>query len=144
MSETLINFYQTTRRYNPEDSHLHRLLPLQSFLKEICLWESLTIVCFSHWSAESPNSVSSRPSTSVSFVLRGSLIFLSFVMGHVKRIWRFLLPSQVPWNISLSELGFSMLDFKICLSILIRPKATHGMPWHGCSCVSTSNLCKFQ
>jgi hypothetical protein len=21
--ETLINFYQTTRRYNPEDSHLH-------------------------------------------------------------------------------------------------------------------------
>jgi hypothetical protein len=26
-SETLVNFYQTTRRYNPEDSHL-RLLPL--------------------------------------------------------------------------------------------------------------------
>jgi hypothetical protein len=24
--ETLVNFYQTTRRYNPEDSHLHRLL----------------------------------------------------------------------------------------------------------------------
>jgi hypothetical protein len=23
-SETLVNFYQTTRRYNPEDSHLHR------------------------------------------------------------------------------------------------------------------------
>jgi hypothetical protein len=22
-SETLVNFYQTTRRYNPEDSHLH-------------------------------------------------------------------------------------------------------------------------
>jgi hypothetical protein len=22
-SETWINFYQTTRRYNPEDSHLH-------------------------------------------------------------------------------------------------------------------------
>jgi hypothetical protein len=22
-SETLANFYQTTRRYNPEDSHLH-------------------------------------------------------------------------------------------------------------------------
>jgi hypothetical protein len=22
-SETLLNFYQTTRRYNPEDSHLH-------------------------------------------------------------------------------------------------------------------------
>jgi hypothetical protein len=31
-SEMLINFYQTTRRYNPEDSHLHStncpLLPL--------------------------------------------------------------------------------------------------------------------
>jgi hypothetical protein len=22
-SETLVNFYRTTRRYNPEDSHLH-------------------------------------------------------------------------------------------------------------------------
>jgi hypothetical protein len=22
-SETLVNFYQTTRHYNPEDSHLH-------------------------------------------------------------------------------------------------------------------------
>jgi hypothetical protein len=22
-SETLVNFYQTTRRYSPEDSHLH-------------------------------------------------------------------------------------------------------------------------
>jgi hypothetical protein len=22
-SETLVNFYQTTRRYNPEDSHLY-------------------------------------------------------------------------------------------------------------------------
>jgi hypothetical protein len=22
-SETLVKFYQTTRRYNPEDSHLH-------------------------------------------------------------------------------------------------------------------------
>jgi hypothetical protein len=22
-SETLVNFYQTTRRYNPQDSHLH-------------------------------------------------------------------------------------------------------------------------
>jgi hypothetical protein len=24
-SETLVNVYQTTRRYNPEDSHLHTL-----------------------------------------------------------------------------------------------------------------------
>jgi hypothetical protein len=23
ISETLVNFYQTTRRYNPEDSYLH-------------------------------------------------------------------------------------------------------------------------
>jgi hypothetical protein len=23
ISETMVNFYQTTRRYNPEDSHLH-------------------------------------------------------------------------------------------------------------------------
>jgi hypothetical protein len=24
-SETLVNFFQNTRRYNPEDSHLHNL-----------------------------------------------------------------------------------------------------------------------
>jgi hypothetical protein len=24
-SETLVNFYQTTRRYNPEDSHLQKI-----------------------------------------------------------------------------------------------------------------------
>jgi hypothetical protein len=31
-SETLVNFYQTTRRYNPEDSHLrtHRRENLKS------------------------------------------------------------------------------------------------------------------
>jgi hypothetical protein len=29
-SETLVNFYQTTRRYNPEDSHLHRLRVFES------------------------------------------------------------------------------------------------------------------
>jgi hypothetical protein len=27
-SEMLVNFYQTTRRYNPEDSHLHHNLVL--------------------------------------------------------------------------------------------------------------------
>jgi hypothetical protein len=27
-SETLVNFYQTTRRYNPEDSHLLDVLEL--------------------------------------------------------------------------------------------------------------------
>jgi hypothetical protein len=26
-SETLVNFYQTTRRYNPEDSHLYIVFP---------------------------------------------------------------------------------------------------------------------
>jgi hypothetical protein len=34
-SETLVNFYQTTRRYNPEDSHLHtpRRENLKSYLE---------------------------------------------------------------------------------------------------------------
>jgi hypothetical protein len=34
-SETLVNFYQTTRRYNPEDSHLrsHRRENLKSYLQ---------------------------------------------------------------------------------------------------------------
>jgi hypothetical protein len=33
-SETLVNFYQTTRRYNPEDSNLrtHRRENLKSYL----------------------------------------------------------------------------------------------------------------
>jgi hypothetical protein len=33
-SETMVNFYQTTRRYNPEDSHLqtHRRENLKSYL----------------------------------------------------------------------------------------------------------------
>jgi hypothetical protein len=33
-SETLVNFYETTRRYNPEDSHLrtHRRENLKSYL----------------------------------------------------------------------------------------------------------------
>jgi hypothetical protein len=34
-SETLVNFYQTTRRYNPQDSHLrsHRRQNLKSYLR---------------------------------------------------------------------------------------------------------------
>jgi hypothetical protein len=34
-SETLVNFYQTTRRYNPEDSHLrtHRRENLKSYMR---------------------------------------------------------------------------------------------------------------
>jgi hypothetical protein len=31
-SETLVNFYQITRRYNPEDSHLHHKIILPSRL----------------------------------------------------------------------------------------------------------------
>jgi hypothetical protein len=35
-SETLVNFYQTTRRYNPDDSHLrtHRCENLKSYLED--------------------------------------------------------------------------------------------------------------
>jgi hypothetical protein len=35
-SETLVNFYQTTRRYNPEDTHLrtHRRENLKSYQHE--------------------------------------------------------------------------------------------------------------
>jgi hypothetical protein len=35
ISETLVNFYQTTRRYNREDSHLriHRRENLKSYLR---------------------------------------------------------------------------------------------------------------
>jgi hypothetical protein len=38
-SETLVNFYQTTRRYNPEDSHLrpHRRENLKSYDYEVLL-----------------------------------------------------------------------------------------------------------
>jgi hypothetical protein len=36
-SEKLVNFYQTTRRYNPEDSHLrtHRRENLKSYLATV-------------------------------------------------------------------------------------------------------------
>jgi hypothetical protein len=36
-SETLVNFYQTTRRYYPEDSHLrtHRRENLKSYLTQL-------------------------------------------------------------------------------------------------------------
>jgi hypothetical protein len=36
-SETLINFYQTTRRNNPEDSHLHTRRPenLKSYNEKV-------------------------------------------------------------------------------------------------------------
>jgi hypothetical protein len=38
-SETVVNFYQTTRRYNPEDSHLrtYRHENLKSYLDELWL-----------------------------------------------------------------------------------------------------------
>jgi hypothetical protein len=37
ISETLVNFYQTTRRYNPEDSHLrtHRRENLKSYTLKV-------------------------------------------------------------------------------------------------------------
>jgi hypothetical protein len=31
-SETLVNFYQTARRYNPEDSHLQHAVCLADFV----------------------------------------------------------------------------------------------------------------
>jgi hypothetical protein len=36
-SETLVNFYQTTRRYNPEDSHLltHHCENLKSYKEKL-------------------------------------------------------------------------------------------------------------
>jgi hypothetical protein len=38
-SETLVNFYQTTQRYNPEDSHLHYVSIIMEFLlsEQICV-----------------------------------------------------------------------------------------------------------
>jgi hypothetical protein len=35
-SETLVNFYQTTRRCNPEDSHLPTVLLFETLF---CMWE---------------------------------------------------------------------------------------------------------
>jgi hypothetical protein len=44
-SETLVNFYQTTRRYDPEDSHLrtHRRENLKSYLRNFLLLQNLNI-----------------------------------------------------------------------------------------------------
>lgn len=42
-----------------------------------------------------------------------SCVFFSFAMWQVRKwIWRLLLLSQIPWNVSPSELGFSMLGLK--------------------------------
>jgi hypothetical protein len=45
-SETLVNFYQTTRRYNPEDSHLHthRCENLKSYFVCIFLFRMILTV----------------------------------------------------------------------------------------------------
>jgi hypothetical protein len=41
-SETLVNFYQTTRRYNPEDSHLR--------LEECpAIWVTVTVSAAERW-----------------------------------------------------------------------------------------------
>jgi hypothetical protein len=44
-SETLVNFYQTTRRYNPADSHLrtHRCENLKSYLTKIIFTQELFV-----------------------------------------------------------------------------------------------------
>jgi hypothetical protein len=44
-SETLVNFYQATRRCNPEDSHLriHRLENLKSYLV-VCLIRNIDMI----------------------------------------------------------------------------------------------------
>jgi hypothetical protein len=46
-SEKLVNFYQTTRPYNPEDSHLrtHRRENLKSYLKHPCI----SVLCYHMW-----------------------------------------------------------------------------------------------
>jgi hypothetical protein len=48
-SETLVNFYQTTRRYNPEDSHLrtHRRENLKSCLLDTVF--NILLVFISQW-----------------------------------------------------------------------------------------------
>jgi hypothetical protein len=47
-SETLVNFYQTTRRYNPEDSHLptHRHENLKFYFTESLKTDLFTHVRF--------------------------------------------------------------------------------------------------
>jgi hypothetical protein len=47
-SETLVNFYQTTRRYKPEDIHLrtHRRENLKSYL-----YEGYPRICTEDWSS---------------------------------------------------------------------------------------------
>jgi hypothetical protein len=44
-SETLVNFYQTTRRYSPEDSHLrsNRRENLKSYIKFTCIFYMLNL-----------------------------------------------------------------------------------------------------
>jgi hypothetical protein len=53
-SETLVNFYQTTRRYNPEDSHLHEKIAVifsvskirQRFVKNKLTRQIYKLPCF--------------------------------------------------------------------------------------------------
>jgi hypothetical protein len=59
-SETLVNFYQTTRRYNPEDSDLrtHRLENLKSYfqnsvLRKDSVFPSTEIIVIAiHWNGK--------------------------------------------------------------------------------------------
>jgi hypothetical protein len=47
-SETFVNFYQTTRHYNPEDSHLrtHRRENLKSYLGDKTVYSGTYIYSF--------------------------------------------------------------------------------------------------
>jgi hypothetical protein len=53
-SETLVNFYQTTWRYNPEDSHLHNAMMLESFPSR--RQSSATLRSYSHFTLFIQNS----------------------------------------------------------------------------------------
>jgi hypothetical protein len=53
-SETLIKFYQTTRRYNPEDSHLQFGFKRIS-APDLCKLLHMRLYCKNHFTAEGSN-----------------------------------------------------------------------------------------
>jgi hypothetical protein len=62
-SETLVNFYQTTRRYNPEDSYLR---------KEVCLFVCLFVVYLTtlfQYLRQNSVDVGGKPTASAQFLL---------------------------------------------------------------------------
>jgi RNase adaptor protein for sRNA GlmZ degradation len=55
-SETLVNFYQTTRRYNPEDSHLQVKEKILKHTKEYKpLSSSAVLAKFTHYGSNISN-----------------------------------------------------------------------------------------